>query len=213
MASAALASLRCRASVCSSWPSAVSESLPVTAPMTSLALPLIESIRPFRACPALLCSIWSPRWRAYAHCVPRRDRMKTPSGSLIGLDGHLDGFAAGDDVEDVEHVVQRNMPGDQVFHRNLSGRDVLQGPLVVLRRRAVGAVDVQLAVVHDVGVTRDGRVGLRQPAEEGDPPVAGGHRNRLLLGDVGRGGRDDHVGAAATGQFHDLAPRHRPRRR
>jgi hypothetical protein len=38
-------------------PSAVSESLPVTAPAISFALPLTESIKPLRAWSALLCSV------------------------------------------------------------------------------------------------------------------------------------------------------------
>ena len=42
------------------------------------------------------------------------------------------------------------MAGDQVLDRHLAGGDVLQGPLVVLGGGAVGAVDVQLAVVDQV---------------------------------------------------------------
>ena len=76
-----------------------------------------------------------------------RARQRRP-----GLDGDLDRLAVLDDPEGVEHPVQRDVLGDQVLHRHLAGRDVLQGPLVVLGRGAVGAVDVQLAVVHDVGV-------------------------------------------------------------
>jgi hypothetical protein len=51
-AAAALALLRSVACVCSSWPSAVNESLPTTAPATSFTLPLTESIRLLRAWPA-----------------------------------------------------------------------------------------------------------------------------------------------------------------
>lgn len=43
-----------------------------------------------------------------------------------------------------------------------------------------------------------------QAAEERDPAVASGHRDGLLLGDVGGRGRDDHVGAASAGEPHDL---------
>ena len=63
-------------------------------------------------------------------------------------------------------------------------------------------MDVQLAVVDQVGVGLDERVVLGEAAEEGDPALAGGHRDRLLLGHVGGGGGDDDVGAAAAGQLH-----------
>ena len=66
------------------------------------------------------------------------------------------------DRERVEHAVQRDVLGDQVLDRDLTGGDVLQRPLVVLGRGAVGAVDVQLAVVHQVRVAGDRRVGLGQ---------------------------------------------------
>src|SRR5690242_12964387 len=88
-----------------------------------------------------------------------------------GLDRDLDGLSVLDDRERVEDAVEGDVLGDQVLDGYLAGRDVLQGPLVVLGRRAVGAVDVQLAVVHQVAVALDERVGLRQPAEEGDAPV------------------------------------------
>src|SRR5680860_117595 len=58
--------------------------------------------------------------------------------------------------------------------------------------------------MDDVGVAGDRRVGLGQSAEERDPAVARGHRDRLLLGDVGGGGGDDDVGATTAGELHDL---------
>ena len=53
---------------------------------------------------------------------------------LLGLDCHLDRLAVLDQLERVQDPFERDALGDQVLDRNLPGRDVLQRPLVVLRR-------------------------------------------------------------------------------
>ena len=74
--------------------------------------------------------------------------------------------------------------------------------LVAVARR-VGAVDLDLLVVEDVGGELDVRRALRQAAEEQHAPARGGHLHRLLLGGVARAGDDHDVGAEAVGRARD----------
>src|SRR4051794_3493450 len=135
------------------------------------------------------------------HAGPRMSRRGSKFRS--GLDGDLDRFALGHDVEGLEDAVERQVHRDEVLDRDLTTGDVLQRPLVVRRGRTVGPHDHQLSVMDQVRIELDEGVGLRQSAEEGDAPTPRRHPDRLLLRDVGRGRGDDHVGATPVGELFD----------
>src|SRR5207245_10025331 len=90
---------------------------------------------------------------------------------------------------------------------DLAGERELERSAAILGVVGGGAGDVQLAVVHEVGVDRDRRSQPRQTAEEVDPPADRRQLERGLLTGGERHSGDHDRGTEAVGGLEDALPR------
>jgi hypothetical protein len=133
-----------------------------------------------------------------------REAMRDAPIRTVRLDGDLDRFPPFHDAESFEGTFQR----ERWVIRSATGTvpDAMSSSACALWAglEPLAPDDRQLPVVHEVRVDGDQWVFLRQPAEETDPALPGGHAHGLLLGATRRRRRDDHGGTVPVGELPDL---------